>query len=298
MFINKQIRTAMSLVALMLLSSILPGCLETVSDVIEDESTHPNAAPIEAMGMWWPTIDGYIEIPTISPLTEWYDSDMIDIKFTDETEVEHPATLRYKSVDEGMALTVDIGDVEETPQQIVVTFPDRTITTEITAESDAFVPMFEIDCFILDFDCSADESKKIIDKDDSMSVELLEYMVLNKIASVHDLDDNNLVMEASAKRLFDDTTEITYTIDIVFEESTWTFTKVTDFDWVLPFLYPRSDISVTGIEVTQAIQTADMKMRLVEGKTSLARVYVDSGDLETANVEVTLNFCILLFCFD
>ena len=288
----------MSLVALMLLSSILPGCLETVSDVIEDESTHPNAAPIEAMGMWWPTIDGYIEIPTISPLTEWYDSDMIDIKFTDETEVEHPATLRYKSVDEGMALTVDIGDVEETPQQIVVTFPDRTITTEITAESDAFVPMFEIDCFILDFDCSADESKKIIDKDDSMSVELLEYMVLNKIASVHDLDDNNLVMEASAKRLFDDTTEITYTIDIVFEESTWTFTKVTDFDWVLPFLYPRSDISVTGIEVTQAIQTADMKMRLVEGKTSLARVYVDSGDLETANVEVTLNFCILLFCFD
>lgn len=299
MFRSKQIRTAMSLVALMLLSSILPGCLETVSDVIdEDESTHPNAAPIEAMGMWWPTIDGVIEIPTVTPITEWSDSDMIDIKFTDGTKVKHPATLRYKSVDEGMALTVEIGDVEETPQQIVVTFPDRTITTEISTESDAFVPMFEIDCLILDFDCSADESKKIIDKDDSMSVELLEYMVLNKIASVHDLDDDNLVMEASAKRLFDDTTEITYTIDIVFEESTWTFTKVTDFDWVLPFLFPRSDISVTGIEVIQTVQTADMQIPLVEGKTSLARVYVDSGDLETANVEVTLNFCFLIFCFD
>jgi hypothetical protein len=105
-------------------------------------------------------------------------------------------------------------------------------------------------------------------------------------------------MEASAKRLFDDTTEITYTIDIVFEESTWTFTKVTDFDWVLPFLFPRSDISVTGIEVIQTVQTADMQIPLIEGKTSLARVYVDSGDLETANVEVTLNFCFLIFCFE
>ena len=291
-----QIRTALTLVALMLLSSILPGCLETVSDVIEDdESTHPNAAPKEAMGMWWPTIDGVIETPTISPITEWSDGDMIDIKFTDEASREHPATLRYKSVEEGMALAVDIDDVEETPQQIVVTFPDRTLTTEITAESDAFVPKFELDCTKVIFDCSTSESKKTIDKTDLMSVELLHSLVLNKIASIHDLDDDNLVMEASAKRLFDDTTEITYTIDIVFEESTWTFTKVTDFDWVLPFLFPRSDISVTGIEVTQAIQTADMQMRLVEGKTSMARVYVDSGELETANVQVTLNFCILIF---
>ena len=296
-----QIRTALALVALLLLSSILSGCIGTVSDVIEeDESTHPNAAPKEAMGMWWPTIDGYIEIPTISPLTEWYDSDMIDIKFTDETEVEHPATLRYKSVDEGMALTVEIDDVEETPQQIVVTFPDRTLTTEITTESDVFVPKFEIDCIKAVFDCPAVESIKTISTStiDLMSVEILELMVLNKIASVHDLDDDNLVMEASAKRLFDDTTEITYTIDIVFEESTWTFTKVTDFDWVLPFLFPRSDISVTGIEVTQAIQTADMQIPLVEGKTSMARVYIDSGDLTTANVEVTLTYCILIFCFD
>ena len=289
----------MSLVALMLLSSILPGCLDTVSDVIdEDEPTHPNAAPIEAMGMWWPTIDGYIEIPTISPLTEWSDSDMIDIKFTDETDVKHPATLRYKSIDEGMALTVEIDDVEETPQQIVVKFPDRTITTEITAESDAFIPEFELDCTKDVFDCPAVKSTKTIDKTDLMSVELLELVVLNKIASVHDLDDDNLVMEASAKRLFDDTTEITYTIDIVFEESTWTFTKVTDFDWVLPFLFPRSDISVTGIEVIQTVQTADMQVPLVEGKTSLARVYVDSGDFRSANVEVTLNFCIIIFCFD
>ena len=293
-------KTALSLVTLMLLSSVLPGCLETVSDVIEDdESTHPYAAPKEAMGMWWPTIDGYIEIPTISPFTEWYDSDMKDIKFTDEVKAEHPATLRYKSVEEGMALAVEIDGVEETPQKITVTLPDRTLITEVTAESDNLLPQFEIDCTMtLAFDCSADESKKIIDKDHLMSVELLDFLSNNEIASVHNLDDDNLVMEASAKQLFDDTTEVSYTITIEFEESIWVYTTIVDFNWVLPFLFPRSDISVTGIEVTQAVQTADMQMRLVEGKTSLARVYVDSGDLETANVEVTLNFCIVIFCFD
>jgi hypothetical protein len=294
-----QMKTALSLVTLMLLSSVLPGCLETVSDVIEDdELTHPYAAPKEAMGMWWPTIDGVIEIPTVTPITEWSDSDMIDIKFTDETEVEHPATLRYKSVEEGMALAVEIDGVEETPQEIVVTFPDRTLTTEITTESDAFIPMFELDCTNVIFDCSAGESQKIIDINDLMSVELLGSLRLNKIASVHDLDNDNLVMEASAKRLFDDTTEVSYTITVVFAESTWTFEKTTNFDWVLPFLFPRSDISVTGIEVTQAIQTADMQIPLVEGKTSMARVYIDSGDLTTANVEVTLTYCILIFCVD
>jgi len=300
MFKFSQTKTALTIVVLMLLSSILPGCIETVDDVInEDESTHPNAAPKEAMGMWWPTIDGYIEIPTISPFTEWYDSDMKDIKFTDEMKAEHPATLRYKSVEEGMALAVEIDGVEETPQKITVTLPDRTLITEVNAESDNLLPQFEIDCtMMLAFDCSAGESKRVIDINDLMSVELLGSLRLNKIASVHDLDDDNLVMEASAKRLFDDTTEVSYTITIEFEESIWVYTTIVDFNWVLPFLFPRSDISVTGIEVTQAVQTADMQMRLVEGKTSLARVYVDSGDLATANVEVTLNFCILIFCFD
>lgn len=292
-------KTALSLVALMLLSSVLPGCLETVSDVIEEESTHPYAAPEEAMGMWWPMIDGYIEIPTVSPITEWYDSDMKDIKFTDEMKAEHPATLRYKSVEEGLALAVEIDGVEETPQKITVTLPDRTLVTEVTAESDNLLPQFEIDCTMtLAFDCSDDESKKIIDKDHLMSVELIDFLSNNEIASVHNLDDDNLVMEASAKQLFDDTTEVSYTITIEFEESIWIYTTIVDFNWILPFLFPRSDISVTGIEVTQAVQTADMQMRLVEGKTSLARVYVDSGDLETANVEVTLHFCIVIFCFD
>ena len=279
----------------MICSSALAGCTSTLDD---DEPQNPNDAPKEAMGMWWPTIDGVIEIPILSPITEWSDSHVTDINFDDGSGSKHPAKLRYKSVEEGMALAVEIYNLDETPEKIVVTFPDRELTTEITTESDAFLPKFEVDCTKVAFNCDASEGQKLIDIGDLLDNGLVRHLRLNKIASVHNLDNDDLVMEASAKRLFDDTTEVSYTITVVFAESTWTFEKTTNFDWVLPFLFPRSDISVTGIEVTQAIQTADMQIPLVEGKTSMARVYVDSGELTTANVEVTLTYCILIFCVE
>ena len=37
-------------------------------------------------------------------------------------------------------------------------------------------------------------------------------------------------------------------------------------------------------------------MRLVEGKDTLVRVFIDSGDFATVDVKVTLQYCILVFC--
>ncbi len=295
MFIVNQTRTAMTLVALMLLSSILPGCLENEDEL--EEELNPYSAPKEAMGMWWPTVDGIIEVPILSPITEWSDADKIDINFLDDSGSKHAAKLRYKAVEEGLALAVEIDGLNETPQGIVLTLPDREISVEVTPASIFDINM-EMDCKLVAYDCAATEEKKAIDKQSPMQYELLDFLWKNEIAAIHNLDTDKLVMEATAKQLFDDTTEVSYTISVIFAESTWTFEKITDFDWVLPFSYPRSDISVTGIEVTQAVQTADMQMRLVEGKTSLARVYVDSGALATANVEVTLKYCFLIFCDD
>ena len=292
---RNQTLTALSLVMLMMLSSILPGCIESTDEV--EEEVNPNAAPKEAMGMWWPTVDGIIESPTISPHTEWSDGDQIEIDFLDDSGSEHAAILRYKSVEEGLALAVEIDKLDETPQKIVLTLPDRELTIEVTTES-AFDLEMEMDCSGVLFECPDKEEKKIINKNALMEYELLDILWKNEVAAIHNLDTDKLVMESTAKQLFDDTTEVSYTISVIFSESTWTFEKTTDFGWVLPYLFPRSDISVTGIEVTQAVQTADMQMRLVEGKTSLARVYVDSGDLATANVEVTLKYCILIFCVD
>ena len=270
MTLRNQTLTSLTLVILMMLSSILPGCIESADEV--EEEVNPNAAPKEAMGMWWPTVDGIIESPTISPHTEWSDSDEIEIDFLDESGSKHAAILRYKSVEEGLALAVEIDKLDETPKEIVLTLPDRELSIGLPLTPPPPSPSIELD--------------------------LLDLLWKNEIAAVHNLDTGKYVMESTAKQLFDDTTEVSYTISVIFSESVWKFEKTTDFGWVLPYLFPRSDISVTGIEVTQAIQTADMQMRLVEGKTSLARVYVDSGDLATANVEVTLKYCILIFCVD
>jgi hypothetical protein len=67
--------------------------------------------------------------------------------------------------------------------------------------------------------------------------------------------------------------------------------RVDRIDFVTDIYTPRSDSAVIGIEVTQAIQTADMRMRLVQNKTSLARVYIESGTSTVAEVSVTLKAC-------
>ena len=91
MKVRNETRTALTLVVLMMLSSILPGCIESADEV--EEEVNPNAAPKEAMGMWWPTVDGIIESPTISPHTEWSDGDEIEIDFLDDRGPKHAAIL-------------------------------------------------------------------------------------------------------------------------------------------------------------------------------------------------------------
>ena len=56
-----KIRTSLLLAALMICSSALAGCLGGVDDDDTPDSQNANAAPKEAMGMWWPTIDGIID---------------------------------------------------------------------------------------------------------------------------------------------------------------------------------------------------------------------------------------------
>ena len=76
----------------------------------------------------------------------------------------------------------------------------------------------------------------------------------------------------------------------------WIYEQAFNFDWVLPLIYPTTDVSIERIEVTQAIQTANNDVRLVEGKDTLVRVFVDSGEFSTVDVKVTLQYCILFFC--
>ena len=175
MTLRNQTLTSLTLVILMMLSSILPGCIESADEVEEEEEVKPNAAPIAAMGMWWPTVDGIIEFPTISQYTEWSDGDEIEIDFLDDSGSKHAAILRYKSVEEGLALAVEIDKLDETPQAIVLTLPDRELSIEVTTEP-AFDLKMEMDCSLVAFECAATEEKKVIDKEAPMESELLDFL--------------------------------------------------------------------------------------------------------------------------
>ena len=119
---------------------------------------------------------------------------------------------------------------------------------------------------------------------------------LNSIASTFSFMTNNLVTEATALNFFTDSTQANLTVEIMVDGKIWIYEQAFNFEWVLPLIYPTTDVSIERIEVTQAIQTANNDVRLVEGKDTLVRVFVDSGEFSTVDVKVTLQYCILFFC--
>ncbi|MEE2747849.1 MAG: hypothetical protein VX473_05215, partial [Candidatus Thermoplasmatota archaeon] len=280
--IRNQTRTALALVTLMILSSVLPGCVETVDDEVEEIS--PYSVPIEAMGEWWPTVYWIIGAQILSGQSELSDAHKIDIDFEDDSGTMHGAKLIYKSVEEGMALAIEIDDLVDTPQSISVEFPDRENSLNIDSTESKFTPGLELASHSFDFSTPLSEIGGFLGRDN--------------IAAIYDIDSHDLVVEATTEDLFATSTEVTYSITLEFEESTWYFEKTSVFNWVLPYMVPRTDISVQGLELIQTVQTADMDIPLVEGKKTLARVYVDSGSFDTADVRVTLKLCILIFCVD
>ena len=292
-------KKAIFLVFIMLISVTLPGCLDGINEPVDELD---DSAPKEAMGLWWPTVDGIIEAPTISPITEWFDAHKIDIEFTDGNNDTHPAKLTYKVVDDnGFALAVEIDEgLKTSPNQIDIIFDDRTISTEVDLTATMFKPKIELNCIIGQISCEDTEESLLYDPNTPINEEFFDpfFSKQSSIASTYNLDTNTLVVEATASQVFLDSFDLTYEIMIDFGDSQWRYEMSQAFDWVLPLFVPQSDIRVTGIEVTQATQTADMGASLVNGKESLARVYIESGWLTTANVDVTLKYCILIFCVE
>ena len=292
-------KKAIFLVFIMLISVTLPGCLDGINEPVEELD---DSAPKEAMGLWWPTVDGIIEAPTISPITEWFDAHKIDIEFTDGNNNTYPAKLTYKVVDDnGFALAVEIDEgLKTSPNQIDITFHDRTLSSEVDLTATMFKPKIELNCIIGQISCEDTEESLLYDPNTPINEEFFDpfFSKQSSIASTYNLDTNTLVVEATASQVFLDSFDLTYEIMIDFGGSQWRYEMSQTFDWVLPLFVTQSDIRVTGIEVTQATQTADMDVSLVNGKESLARVYIESGWLTTANVDVTLKYCILIFCVE
>jgi hypothetical protein len=302
MIIVNQTLTALALVGLLLLSSTLPGCLETTDQVLEEFVTDPDAVPIDGMGLWWPIVDGIIHDDMILGPTEWSDSAFLEIEFADSSGLLHPAEFRYKSVNGGLALAVRVDELDVTPDEVIVTLPDRALNSEITTTSttsDSFATKVEFECFSTLIECpTEDDSKFKLDASLSPGLGSLKLLQLNSIATIYDLDSDSLSMEAKMKQVFKTSSEVEYNIQIVFGDDVWVFEQTRIFDWVIPLVIPRADLTVEGIEVIQAVQTEDMQIPLVKGKESLARVYVDSGLMSTAEVEVTLTACVLNLCFE
>ena len=280
---------------MVLSTTLVPGCLDGSSD---DEESGVNATapatPREAMGLWLPTIDGHIGQQSGTLYGEWMDSYRQDIELTDQDGNLASAELMVKTVDHSISLAMTSSDFDVSPAKILVHLNDRTLISQV--DGNPALSYMSMDCELIDCEIMAPVSPVT----DARSISRLDSLVpmapVNSIASTFTFMTKNLVTEATALNFFKDSTQANLTIEIMVDGKEWIYEQAFNFDWVLPLIYPTTDVSVDRIEVTQAIQTENNDVRLVEGKDTLVRVFIDSGDFTTVDVKVTLQYCILVFC--
>jgi len=280
---------------MVLSTTLVPGCLDGSS---EDEDTGINATapatPREAMGLWLPTIDGHIGQQSGTLYGEWMDSYKQDIELKDQDGNSAFARLMVKSVDHSISLAITSSDFDVSPANILVHLNDRTLVSQV--EGNPALSYMSMDCELVDCGIMTPVASDAEGRSISNLDSLVPMAPVNSIASTFTFMTKNLVTEATALNFFTDSTQADVKIEIMVNGKEWMYEQAFNFDWILPLIYPVTDVSVERIEVTQAIQTANNDVRLVEGKDTLVRVFIDSGDFATVDVKVTLQYCILVFC--
>ena len=284
----------MSLI-MVLSTTLVPGCLDGSSN---DEDTGVNATapatPREAMGLWLPIVDGHIGQQSGTLYGEWMDAYKQDIELKDQDGNSVSARLMVKSVDHSISLAMTSSDFDVSPANILVHLNDRTLVSQV--EGNPALSYMSMDCELVDCGIMTPVASNAEGRSISNVDSLVPSAPVNSIASTFTFMTKNLVTEATALNFFLDSTQADVKIEIMVNGKEWMYEQAFNFDWILPLIYPMTDVSVERIEVTQAIQTANNDVRLVEGKDTLVRVFIDSGDFATVDVKVTLQYCILVFC--
>ena len=275
------------LAALMVLVP-LAGCLGPDSNNGPATPSNPNQEPNDAYGLYAAVIDGYYG-SSMGILSEWYDSleeevdfDIIDSDGTAPGNGQNigskESLFNIKKVmfgpndDLQFAVRFDYSnsDQDENPvKRVEVDVGSRTYSNKIDMTVGAQSPTFV-------------------------------GSNLDQLEAVYDPTTEQLTIEGSSDDLFLNSNQIQLQITVILEDmSVWRYSRTSYFQYVLPLYVPHNDLSVTGIEVTQAIQTENNDIRLVSGKDTLARVYVDSIMSPTAQSVVTLELCDYMWgCYD
>ena len=287
LFLSKAILISLIMV---LSTTLVPGCLDGSSDEETGVNATAPATPKEAMGLWLPVVDGYIGYKMVTLAGEWSDSYEQDIEFSDDKGNAKSAKLMVKSVDHSMSLALTSVDFDVSPANIIVHLNERTLVSQV--EGNPALSYSSMDCEKMDCGLLTSE----LDKSTPSPTHMIPISPLNSIATTYTFSSNELITEATAMDLFVNSTQVDLRIEIKVDGEGWFYEESFNFEWVFPLIYPLTDVSIEGIEVTQAIQTENNDVRLVEGKDTLVRVYIDSGFYTTLDVKVTLMYCILIFC--
>ena len=277
------------LTVLIMVLTPLSGCINSQNGPATP--SNPYTEPDDAYGLWDPTVDGHISlVPDQWGETEWSDGLEELVAFNEVTgagaltQNSHPATFHLKKVnfdpENTLALAVEFGGSAVSksgmaaPTSVEVTVDSRVLTNQVVSSSTGggvWPPTYS-----------------------------LTGNVDDKLESVYNTNTGELVIESSSDHVFTTSNEIEIGIKVLFADgSYWSYSRISHFKYVVPINLPQNDLEIKGIEITQAIQTENNDVTLVEGKDTMVRVYVDTTLMSQAYTKVTLEYCtVVLGCYD
>ena len=279
--------TALMLAALMLLVPFA-GCLGPDSNNGPATPSNPNQEPNDAYGLYAAVIDGYYG-SHIGILDEWYDSleENVDFDIIDSDGTAPGNGMNIGSKDAIFNLKkIMVGPNDDF--QFAARFDYSNLNQDVNP-----VKRVEVDV-------GSRTYSNVVDMVVGAQSPTFTGSNLDQLEAVYDSNNELLTIEGSSDDLFLSTNQIDLKITVVFEDYTvWEYSRTSYFKYVLPVNVPHNDLTITGIEVTQAIQTENNDISLVSGKDTLARVYVDSTMSSTASSVVTLELCDYIWgCYD
>ena len=266
----------------------LAGCLGPDSNNGSATPLNPNLEPNDAYGLYAAVVDGYYG-SSMGILSEWYDSLEEEVDF-DIIDSDGTAPGNGQNIGSKESLfnikKVMLGPNDDL--QFAVRFDYPNIDQDVNPVKRVVV------------DVGSRVYSNNIDMVVGAQSPTFVGSNLDQLEAVYDPSNEQLTIEGSSDDLFLTSNQIQLQITVILEDmSVWKYSRSSYFKYVLPLYVPHNDLSVTGIEVTQAIQTENNDIRLVSGKDTLARVYVDSTMSPTAQSVVTLELCDYIWgCYD
>ena len=292
-------------ISIFLLSTLFITCLYPDNGSGSQGEQNEPVTPItpDNPGILRPRIDGFLDPGSASMMAEWQDAQNQSVIFVSPEDGQFNGTLYFKNIGPSLYFALEL-DTNQASKVMLLLKPDNsapyllehatgelTIYEHVNGVWNATDPSLELGVAV-------DSQWPLVDNEAQQAGQgqTHEFTFAIPFAEPLHTEYNFSVTCIMDSRVYTMASRDTGQYNDLDEEGLPLIDKAL-FIPIEPVIMPEPvfdlglpvDVSITGLEVTQAVQNADSTLRLVAGKKTLARVYVEPATGHFSDsVEVTL----------